>query len=931
MDGMAGRSYGANWGPPTGPGNWGPPMGPGNWGPPTGPANWAPPMGPPMGPGGRSGHAGSRFGQSEPDPNVAFFAFMGAWTFKSVEITNGACTECSKMAAAIQSSKNHIKKLILRRNLEFAYIQLCDRVLQKKVVYLNPQASTALTLCENCPVTFIERNQARLLFNITRRCYGSEQYVPPYDDTVKYPNWTLPALPRSPKLQIEAPNGHMTSEHGLGEPSLSTQSQTSTEGYIETITVSEEPEVPEFHALSKTATEVPKEPATADSEMDPTSRSSLNVDEESGTMEEDLVQNYARPFADDPPFLGKMGAFTLGGRDTHLDCANCQKQAEMIIKYKNHLQKVLRNVDLSEHYLNRCELVLTKNFLPGAGADCENCKTAENEKRQCSSIERMTEKTYKRDGTYVHADDNFDTYPDLVEGPFISRMSKDMERDKDSILKLQRHIATIESSNEELKAHLGEKEEQYKESILELQSHIATIQSSKEELNVQLGEKEDAVKTAEARTEKAKAQATQLRNSLVQQNELLAKAVKDAEAAAQSAEAQASQLRSSLDEKSELSVKAVKDAEARVENAEAQAKQLRSEFDEQRKLLAKALKNAESRVEKAESQAKQLQSEFDGQRELLAKAMRDAELRAEKAESQAKQLRSEHDQQKKLLAEAQAQTKTLQAEVDEQKKLLIKAENEVGRLGAEVNGQKKQLLEANHKSRMMQANLESVNKRQNRQIEDLHAQLGQLSETVKGLVAAGTPKPDTYSEGATHSEEAIVEAHESLDAVADAIGPDDEEEQPTIPTQRENKSGRRSSSTWMINFVSILAFLAFFQPIPVIFNVGSGFNYGNLVTQNTALNNTQCEWEYIPESPSLTLPLDSPPPPISSSSLPSPPTGPADPAPGDLPLTTTKLQKVVNYTKNKPYKVAGYTIVCFSLGVYYYLGPGVHGIYVHFA
>jgi hypothetical protein len=230
----------------------------------------------------------------------------------------------------------------------------------------------------------------------------------------------------------------------------------------------------------------------------------------------------------------------------------------------------------------------------------------------------------------------------------------------------------------------------------------------------------------------------------------------------------------------------------------------------------------------------------------------------------------------------------------------------------------------------MQANLESVNKQQNRQIEDLHAQLEQLSDTVKGLVAAGTPKPNTYSEGATHSEEVIVEAHESLVAAVDAIELDDEEEQPSIPTKREHKSGRRSSSTWMINFVSILAVLAFFQPIPVIWNLGSGFNYGNLVTENTAPNNTQCDWEYIPESPSLTLPLDSSPPPISSSNLPSPPSGPADPAPGDLPLSTTKLQKVVNYTKN-PYKVAGYTIVCFSLGFYYYLGPGVYGVYVQLA
>jgi hypothetical protein len=153
--------------------------------------------------------------------------------------------------------------------------------------------------------------------------------------------------------------------------------------------------------------------------MDLTPGLSLNVDEEPGTMEKDQAQNYALSFADGPHFFDKMGAFTLGQRDTHLDCANCEKQAGMIITCKMHLQKVLRNIDLSKHFLDRCELVLTKNFLPGAGSECENCKTAENEKCQCSHIERMMEKTYKRDCTYVHADDNFDTFPDLVQGPFI--------------------------------------------------------------------------------------------------------------------------------------------------------------------------------------------------------------------------------------------------------------------------------------------------------------------------------------------------------------------------------------------------------------------------------------------------------------------------------------------------------------------------------
>lgn len=146
---------------------------------------------------------------------------MGAWTFKSVAITDPVCTECGKMAAAIQSNKNHIKSLLLRRNPEFAYTQLCDRVLQKRIIFQNPNASTPLTLCANCPVTFVERNQARLLFNITKRCYGSDRYVDPYDELHKYANWRLPALLRSSKLQIEAPNGPMTSEHDLGNSTFS--------------------------------------------------------------------------------------------------------------------------------------------------------------------------------------------------------------------------------------------------------------------------------------------------------------------------------------------------------------------------------------------------------------------------------------------------------------------------------------------------------------------------------------------------------------------------------------------------------------------------------------------------------------------------------------------------------------------------------------
>jgi hypothetical protein len=173
------------------------------------------------------------------------------------------------------------------------------------------------------------------------------------------------------------------------------------------------------------------------------------------------------------PLFDKMGAFALSERDTHLNYANCQKHAGMNITRKMHIKKVLLNKDLSKHFLNRCELVLTKNFLAGAGAECENCKTVENEKRQCSHIRRVMEKSFKRDGTYVHAD-NFDTFPDLVEGPFISRVSKDMEQDKDS--------------------------------ILELQSLIAAIQSSNEKLEVRLREREDAIKTAEARAEKGEAE-----------------------------------------------------------------------------------------------------------------------------------------------------------------------------------------------------------------------------------------------------------------------------------------------------------------------------------------------------------------------------------------------------------------------------------------
>jgi hypothetical protein len=172
------------------------------------------------------------------------------------------------------------------------------------------------------------------------------------------------------------------------------------------------------------------------------------------------------------PLFDKMGAFALSERDTHLNCANYQKHAGMIITCKMHIKKVLPNKDLSKHFLNRCELVLTKNFA-GPGAECENCKTVENEKRQCSHIRRVMEKSFKRDGTYVHAD-NFDTFPDLVEGPFISRVSKDTEQDKDS--------------------------------ILELQSLFATIQSSNEKLEVRLRERGDAIKTAEARAEKGEAE-----------------------------------------------------------------------------------------------------------------------------------------------------------------------------------------------------------------------------------------------------------------------------------------------------------------------------------------------------------------------------------------------------------------------------------------
>jgi hypothetical protein len=125
-----------------------------------------------------------------PEPDLEFYRSMGAYTQQLVEVRKD-CSECVRAGKAIFCCKGYVKNTLFGRAPSPEYVQICEIALRKRIVFEN---NDEFSLCEHCPTTFIQRNQARYIEKLTRFCYGKGRYRydAPYNDLHKYADWQLP-------------------------------------------------------------------------------------------------------------------------------------------------------------------------------------------------------------------------------------------------------------------------------------------------------------------------------------------------------------------------------------------------------------------------------------------------------------------------------------------------------------------------------------------------------------------------------------------------------------------------------------------------------------------------------------------------------------------------------------------------------------------
>jgi hypothetical protein len=118
---------------------------------------------------------------------------VGAYTQQLVEVRKD-CSECVRAGKAISCCKGYVKNTLFGRALSPEYVQICEMALRKRIAFENND-NDEFILCEHCPITFIQRNQARYIEKLTRSCYGKGRYryEAPYNDLHKYADWQLPA------------------------------------------------------------------------------------------------------------------------------------------------------------------------------------------------------------------------------------------------------------------------------------------------------------------------------------------------------------------------------------------------------------------------------------------------------------------------------------------------------------------------------------------------------------------------------------------------------------------------------------------------------------------------------------------------------------------------------------------------------------------
>ena len=148
----------------------------------------------------------------------------------------------------------------------------------------------------------------------------------------------------------------------------------------------------------------------------------------------------------DPPFMAKMGQFALANRNADDPCSFCDKVMKDIEASKIHIRRVLTKRDLPQEYLDRMELVLTKEIIE---PECENCRTVENERRQCQQIDRQTDRMFPRNQPYQHLTEHFDTYPDM-KGPRVYSAARELAVCKQSVAELESKITVLDSEKIQL-------------------------------------------------------------------------------------------------------------------------------------------------------------------------------------------------------------------------------------------------------------------------------------------------------------------------------------------------------------------------------------------------------------------------------------------------------------------------------------------------
>jgi hypothetical protein len=174
--------------------------------------------------------------------------------------------------------------------------------LRKRIAFDNNEE---FTLCEHCPTTFIQRNQARYIERLTRSCYGKRyQYDAPYNELGKFADWQLPedtAYLHTPVEATELNEGPEANKAVVQQPSGHSQ--------IEAVDSQEELE---FEATVPEAFE-PSQIGAADSQEEPEPEATVpEIPEQSQIGAVDLEKaSETEPIVQELPEQSQIGAGDL--------------------------------------------------------------------------------------------------------------------------------------------------------------------------------------------------------------------------------------------------------------------------------------------------------------------------------------------------------------------------------------------------------------------------------------------------------------------------------------------------------------------------------------------------------------------------------------------------------------------------------------------